>query len=95
VRASEIQSIVFCGNYACLYVLFSGLPCVLARESECMLIGAAILGACASGDFPSVQVSTFYLRAAAMHPVVNFRQIFQIYKLVTVTKSFLELKQHR
>ena len=36
---------------------FTGLPCVLPRESESVLVGSAILGACASGDFSSVQVS--------------------------------------
>lgn len=43
----------------------TGLPCVLARESECMLIGAAILGACASGDFPSVQDAMKTMNAAS------------------------------
>ena len=30
---------------------------MLPRESESVLLGSAILGACASGDFSSVQVS--------------------------------------
>ena len=30
---------------------------MLPRESESVLVGSAILGACASGDFSSVQVS--------------------------------------
>ncbi|KXJ07917.1 FGGY carbohydrate kinase domain-containing protein [Exaiptasia diaphana] len=34
----------------------TGMPCVLPRESEPGLIGAAILGACASGDFATVQI---------------------------------------
>lgn len=33
----------------------TGLPCILSHESECVLVGAAILGACASGEFPSIQ----------------------------------------
>lgn len=34
-----------------------GMPVVLAQEVESVLIGAAILGACASEDFASLQVS--------------------------------------
>lgn len=33
-----------------------GKPVVLSREVESVLVGAAILGACASGDFASIQV---------------------------------------
>ncbi|XP_020613122.1 FGGY carbohydrate kinase domain-containing protein-like [Orbicella faveolata] len=36
----------------------TGFPCVLPRESESVLVGSAILGACASGDFTSIQVGT-------------------------------------
>lgn len=32
------------------------MPVVLSQEVESVLVGAAILGACASGDFASVQV---------------------------------------
>ncbi|MGH0177967.1 UNVERIFIED_CONTAM: hypothetical protein FKN15_076555 [Acipenser sinensis] len=39
----------------CLYE-GTGLPVVLSREVESVLVGAAILGACASGDFHSIQV---------------------------------------
>ena len=34
----------------------AGMPVVLSQEVESVLVGAAILGACASGDFTSVQV---------------------------------------
>lgn len=34
----------------------AGMPVVLSQEVESVLVGAAILGACASGDFASVQV---------------------------------------
>ena len=37
---------------------FIGFPCVLPRENESVLVGSAILGACASGDFTSIQVGT-------------------------------------
>lgn len=39
-----------------------GKPVVLSKEVESVLVGAAILGACASGDFASIQVcSTWWL----------------------------------
>ena len=41
-----------------IVLLFVGFPCVLPRESESVLVGSAILGACASGDFSSIQVGT-------------------------------------
>lgn len=34
----------------------AGMPVVLSHEVESVLVGAAVLGACASGDFASVQV---------------------------------------
>lgn len=34
----------------------TGMSVVLSKEVESVLVGAAILGACASGDFASVQV---------------------------------------
>lgn len=34
----------------------AGMPVVLSQEAESVLVGAAVLGACASGDFTSVQV---------------------------------------
>ncbi|KAJ7413140.1 hypothetical protein WISP_92783 [Willisornis vidua] len=34
---------------------FQGKPVVLSKEVESVLVGAAILGACASGDFTSIQ----------------------------------------
>lgn len=35
-----------------------GKPVVLSKEVESVLVGAAVLGACASGDFASIQVCT-------------------------------------
>lgn len=35
---------------------FSGLPVVLPDQKEAVLIGAAVLGACASQDYSSIQV---------------------------------------
>lgn len=34
----------------------SGLPVVLPAEKEAVLVGAAVLGACASLDYKSIQV---------------------------------------
>ncbi|KAM7444684.1 hypothetical protein ABFA07_006777 [Porites harrisoni] len=42
----------------------TGLPCVLPRESESVVVGSAILGACASGDFSSVQEAMKSMNAA-------------------------------
>lgn len=38
------------------YCSFSGLPVVLPDQMEAVLIGAAVLGACASQDYSSIQV---------------------------------------
>lgn len=35
-----------------------GLPVVLPDQAEAVLLGAAVLGACASQDYSSVQVNT-------------------------------------
>lgn len=40
----------------CLWL--PGLPVVLPDQAEAVLLGAAVLGACASQDYSSVQVST-------------------------------------
>jgi len=37
-------------------VLFLGLPILIPDNEESVLLGAAILAACASQEFPSVQV---------------------------------------
>ena len=39
-----------------LGLLIAGLPILLPDVTEAVLLGAAILGACASGDFKSMQV---------------------------------------
>lgn len=40
------------------YNVFPGLPVVLPAQTEAVLVGAAILGACASQDYSSIQVIT-------------------------------------
>jgi FGGY-family pentulose kinase len=56
----KIQEIYACGGL-CKNSLFlqlhadaTGFPVVLAQEQDAVLVGAAVLGACASGDFPSI-----------------------------------------
>jgi hypothetical protein len=36
--------------------MFAGLPVILPSEEESVLVGSAVLGACASKDFGSIQV---------------------------------------
>ncbi len=40
-------------------VLFVGLPIILPNATEGVILGSAILGACASRDFSSIQVCNF------------------------------------
>ena len=57
---SRCSTCVFCMQHLLLIIppVFDvvGLPIVVSHEVESVLIGAAILGACASGEFASVQV---------------------------------------
>ena len=56
----DFQNLLICrsDNKNKLMFFFEGFPCVLPRETESVLVGSAILGACASGDFTSIQVGT-------------------------------------
>lgn len=51
-----------------------GKPVVLSKEVESVLVGAAILGACASGDFASIQVcsASFYLFVCLFQCILHF-----------------------
>ncbi|XP_063092674.1 FGGY carbohydrate kinase domain-containing protein isoform X6 [Cavia porcellus] len=57
----SINTLFLCGGlsknplFVQMHVDITGMPAVLSQEVESVLVGAAILGACASGDFPSVQ----------------------------------------
>ncbi|KAM8999278.1 FGGY carbohydrate kinase domain-containing protein [Sarcophilus harrisii] len=57
----SISTLFLCGGlsknplFVQMHADITGLPVVLSQEVESVLVGAAILGACASGDFPSVQ----------------------------------------
>ncbi|XP_015275156.1 PREDICTED: FGGY carbohydrate kinase domain-containing protein [Gekko japonicus] len=57
----HINTLFMCGGlsknplFVQMHADIMGMPVVLAQEVESVLIGAAILGACASGDFASLQ----------------------------------------
>ncbi|XP_008589882.1 PREDICTED: FGGY carbohydrate kinase domain-containing protein-like [Galeopterus variegatus] len=57
----SISTLFLCGGlsknplFVQMHADVTGMPVVLSQEVESVLVGAAILGACASGDFTSVQ----------------------------------------
>ncbi|XP_024612008.1 FGGY carbohydrate kinase domain-containing protein isoform X4 [Neophocaena asiaeorientalis asiaeorientalis] len=57
----SISTLFLCGGlgknplFVQMHSDITGMPVVLSQEVESVLVGAAILGACASGDFASVQ----------------------------------------
>ncbi|TSR15994.1 FGGY carbohydrate kinase domain-containing protein [Bagarius yarrelli] len=58
----DISTMFLCGGlsknplFVQTHANVTGLPVVLPAEREAVLIGAAVLGACASGDYTSIQV---------------------------------------
>nr|XP_021518978.1 FGGY carbohydrate kinase domain-containing protein-like isoform X2 [Meriones unguiculatus] len=61
----SLSSLFLCGGlsknplFVQMHADVTGIPVVLSQEVESVLVGAAILGACASGDFTSVQLHHF------------------------------------
>eukprot|EP00076_Gallus_gallus_P043359 XP_025008897.1 FGGY carbohydrate kinase domain-containing protein isoform X3 [Gallus gallus] len=57
----HINTLFLCGGlsknplFVQMHADITGKPVVLSKEVESVLVGAAILGACASGDFASIQ----------------------------------------
>ncbi|XP_059677777.1 FGGY carbohydrate kinase domain-containing protein isoform X2 [Gavia stellata] len=57
----HINTVFLCGGlsknplFVQMHADITGKPVVLSKEVESVLVGAAILGACASGDFASIQ----------------------------------------
>ncbi|KAM9008819.1 FGGY carbohydrate kinase domain-containing protein isoform 4-T9 [Ara ararauna] len=57
----HINTLFLCGGlsknplFVQMHADITGKPVVLSKEVEAVLVGAAILGACASGDFASIQ----------------------------------------
>jgi ribulose kinase len=68
---SDIQSLLVCGGLSRspLFVQtqadVANLPVLCPRESESVLVGAAILGACAAGVFPDVQTAVMAMGGEA------------------------------
>lgn len=66
------------------------MPVVLSQEVESVLVGAAILGACASGDFTSVQVCSD-ARAAAVPPLLRLSVLLtEAYNLQKHTQGVIK-----
>ncbi|XP_066537242.1 FGGY carbohydrate kinase domain-containing protein [Hoplias malabaricus] len=57
----DISTLFLCGGlsknplFVQMHANVTGLPVVLPAEREAVLVGAAVLGACASGDYSSIQ----------------------------------------
>ncbi|XP_057166607.1 FGGY carbohydrate kinase domain-containing protein isoform X6 [Ursus arctos] len=57
----SLSTLFLCGGlsknplFVQMHADITGMPVVLSQEAESVLVGAAVLGACASGDFTSVQ----------------------------------------
>uniref|UniRef100_A0A493TVA9 Carbohydrate kinase FGGY C-terminal domain-containing protein n=1 Tax=Anas platyrhynchos platyrhynchos TaxID=8840 RepID=A0A493TVA9_ANAPP len=57
----HLNTLFLCGGlsknplFVQMHADITGKPVVLSKEVESVLVGAAILGACASGDFASIQ----------------------------------------
>ncbi|OBS69895.1 hypothetical protein A6R68_01564, partial [Neotoma lepida] len=57
----SLSTLFLCGGlsknplFVQMHADITGMPVVLSQEVESVLVGAAVLGACASGDFTSVQ----------------------------------------
>ncbi|XP_075412998.1 FGGY carbohydrate kinase domain-containing protein isoform X2 [Tenrec ecaudatus] len=62
----SLSTLFLCGGlsknplFVQMHADITGMPVVLSQEVESVLVGAAILGACASGDFASVQCLPAY-----------------------------------
>ncbi|XP_060081414.1 FGGY carbohydrate kinase domain-containing protein-like isoform X2 [Ylistrum balloti] len=62
-KGLDVGVIYMCGGlrkntvYLQMQVDVTGLPLILPDEEESVLVGAAMLGACASNDFPSLQAA--------------------------------------
>ncbi|XP_074237005.1 FGGY carbohydrate kinase domain-containing protein isoform X1 [Saimiri boliviensis] len=68
----SISTLFLCGGlsknplFVQMHADITGMPVVLSQEVESVLVGAAILGACASGDFASVQMIKLRYKEEAM-----------------------------
>uniref|UniRef100_A0A3Q2ZX33 FGGY carbohydrate kinase domain-containing protein n=1 Tax=Kryptolebias marmoratus TaxID=37003 RepID=A0A3Q2ZX33_KRYMA len=64
----DISTLFLCGGlsknplFVQIQANAAGMPVVLPDQTEAVLVGAAVLGACASQDYSSIQVQSFYAR---------------------------------
>lgn len=56
-------------TFKCDFVCFKGLPVVLPRETDSVLVGSAILAAFAAGDFGTMKVHTSSNENISIHCV--------------------------
>ncbi|PFX20860.1 FGGY carbohydrate kinase domain-containing protein [Stylophora pistillata] len=100
----SIDSLFLCGGlsknelFIQIHADVTGFPCILPRESESVLVGSAILGACASGDFPSIQEAMKSMNAAkkVVKPQKSVKGFYdkkhQVFLLMlTIEMNFREL----
>lgn len=100
----SIDSLFLCGGlsknelFIQIHADVTGFPCILPRESESVLVGSAILGACASGDFPSIQEAMKSMNAArkVVKPQKSVKGFYdkkhQVFlQMLTIEMNFREL----
>uniref|UniRef100_A0A3P8WPR6 FGGY carbohydrate kinase domain containing n=1 Tax=Cynoglossus semilaevis TaxID=244447 RepID=A0A3P8WPR6_CYNSE len=79
----DIRTIFLCGGlsknalFVQIHANATGLPVVLPDQTEAVLIGAAILGACASQDFGSVQEAIE--KMAKVGKVVFYNRKYEVF----------------
>ncbi|XP_041064701.1 FGGY carbohydrate kinase domain-containing protein isoform X3 [Carcharodon carcharias] len=94
----QIDTIFMCGGlsknllFSQIHADISGMPVVLAKEEESVLVGAAILGACASGDFSSIQEAMEKMGKIGeiIHPDPRQKRFYD-----NKYKVFLKLVEHQ
>ncbi|XP_048394716.1 FGGY carbohydrate kinase domain-containing protein isoform X2 [Stegostoma tigrinum] len=94
----QIDTLFMCGGlsknllFVQIHADISGMPVVLAKEEESVLVGAAILGACASGDFKSLQEAMEKMGkiGEVIHPDEGQKRFYD-----NKYKVFLKLVEHQ
>ncbi|XP_060685792.1 FGGY carbohydrate kinase domain-containing protein isoform X4 [Hemiscyllium ocellatum] len=98
VAGHQINTLFMCGGlsknllFVQIHADISGMPVVLAKEDESVLVGAAILGACASGDFKSLQEAMEKMEKIGeiIHPDERQKRFYD-----NKYKVFLKLVEHQ
>ncbi|GCB70394.1 hypothetical protein scyTo_0008567, partial [Scyliorhinus torazame] len=94
----QIDTLFMCGGlsknllFVQMHADITGMPVVLAKEEESVLMGAAILGGCASGDFNSIQEAMEKMAKIAdvIHPDPTQKRFYD-----NKYKVFLKLIEHQ